>query len=83
MSSRFRMAVTCPVCGEVILSDGLTVDFTNSEGVVLLDLFACEEFECEQCGTIVYTGDVEQMYDYEEHEIEWQDEDEEESKDNY
>ena len=78
MSSKFRMAVTCPVCDETILSDGWTVDFTQPEGVVTLDMFACEEFECERCGTIVYTGDVEQMYEYEEHEIEGQDEDEEE-----
>lgn len=66
MASKFRMAVTCPVCGETIVSDGWTVDFVNKEGVVLLDLFANEEFECEHCGTAVYTGDVEQMYEYEE-----------------
>lgn len=64
MASKFRMAVTCPVCGNTIVSDGWTVDFTNKEGVVLLDLFADEEFECENCGTTVYTGDVEQMYEY-------------------
>lgn len=66
MATKFRMAVTCPVCGGTIKADGWTIDFTQSEGVVLLDMFACEEFECEHCGTVVYTGDVEQMYEYEE-----------------
>ena len=66
MASKFKMAVACPVCGEVIRSNGWTVDYTNPEGVVLLDLFECEEFECDRCGTVVYTGDVEQMYEYQE-----------------
>lgn len=28
---KFRMAVTCPVCGEIINANGWTVDFTNTE----------------------------------------------------
>lgn len=66
MENRFRMAVICPVCRETIRADGWTIDFTNPAGVVVLDLFACMEFECDCCGTVVYTGDVEQMYEYEE-----------------
>ena len=80
MASKFRMAVTCPVCAATIKSDGWTVDFTNPEGVVLLDLFANEEFECERCGTIVYTGDTENMYEYEESECVDTLEDEEEEE---
>lgn len=66
MANKFKMAVTCPVCGEIIVDDGWTVDFASPDGIVLLDLFECQEFECERCGTVVYTGDVDQMYEYEE-----------------
>jgi len=78
MASKFRMAVTCPVCGETIKDDGWSIDFTQAEGVVTLDMFACQEFECERCGTVVYTGDVEQMYEYEEGDDPVDDDDEEE-----
>lgn len=69
MANKFRMAVTCPVCGETIKASGWTIDFENQEGVVLLDLFACEEFNCDNCGTVVYTGDVDCMYEYEDGEL--------------
>lgn len=63
--SVFKLAVTCPICDEIIISDGWHVDSTLPDGVVNLDSFACEHFECENCGTVVYTGDVECMYEYE------------------
>ena len=66
MASKFRMAVMCPVCGETIMDEGWSIDYTNPDGVVVLDMFADQEFECKRCGTVVYTGDVEQMCEYEE-----------------
>lgn len=62
---KYILAVTCPVCGKTIKDTGYSVDFTNEDGVVLLDMFANTDFECEECGTVVYTLDVESMYKYE------------------
>ena len=63
--SRFKLAVTCPVCGEIIIQDGWCIDTTLPDNVVNLDFFACESFECEHCDTVVYTGDTDCMYEYE------------------
>jgi predicted RNA-binding Zn-ribbon protein involved in translation (DUF1610 family) len=66
----FIMAVTCPLCGETIIDDGFVSDYSvepkNGIPVVDLSLFSCHEFICENCGTKVYTGDEESMYEYEE-----------------
>ena len=64
--NKFIMAVECPVCGALAKSDGMTVDFTAPEGVVCLNLFSQEEFECDECGTIIYTGDMEDHLYYDE-----------------
>ena len=64
--STFRLAVTCPVCDEVIIQNGWGIDSTLPDRVINLDSFACEQFDCHNCGTIVYTGDVDCMYEYEE-----------------
>lgn len=43
------------------------VDFTVPDGVVNLDMFGCQCFECERCGTKVYTsGDISDMVEIEE-----------------
>lgn len=60
----YQLAVTCPECGETILGN-IVSDFTNQKPVVLLDMFACESFKCENCGTLVLTGDVDCMYEVE------------------
>lgn len=69
--NKFIMAVCCPVCGELVKSDGWTVDFTTSENVVCLDLFSQQDFHCEMCGTDIYTGDMEDSLWYEEPEEEF------------
>ena len=58
MANSFIAAVTCPKCDKLIVDNGKTLDFTCDEGVVNLELFSQREFECEDCGTKVYTGDV-------------------------
>lgn len=63
--NRYKMAVECPTCGEVVLGDDI-IDYTNPAGVVVLDLFACAKFECDKCGTLIITGDAESFYEYEE-----------------
>ena len=63
--SIFKLAVTCPVCGENIIQDDYHMDATLPDKVVNLDSFSCEHFECENCGTIVYTGDVDDICEYE------------------
>lgn len=63
--NRYKMAVECPTCGEVVLGDDI-VDYTNPAGVIVLDLFACAKFECSKCGTLIITGDTESFYEYEE-----------------
>ena len=73
--NKFIMAVECPVCGELAKADGMTVDFTSPEGVVCLNLFSQETFECDRCGTTIYTGDMEDAIDYEEAEDFDEDED--------
>lgn len=65
--NQYQLAVTCPCCGETILGN-VVADFTNPNGVVLLDMFACEAFVCENCGTTVITGDADCMYEVEESE---------------
>ena len=75
--NKFIMAVECPVCGELAKADGMTVDFTSPEGVVCLNLFSQETFECDKCGTVIYTGDMEDHLFYDEPEDEYEDEDEE------
>jgi hypothetical protein len=44
----------------------MTVDFTAPEGVVCLNLFSQETFECNRCCTVIYTGDMEDALYYEE-----------------
>lgn len=73
--NQYQLAVTCPNCDETILGS-VVADFTNPKGVVLLDMFACEAFVCEKCGTTVITGDLYSMYEVEESDT--ADEDEEE-----
>ena len=73
--NKFIMAVECPVCGELAKADGMTVDFSAPEGVVCLNLFSQETFECDRCGTTIYTGDMEDAIDYEESEDFDEDED--------
>lgn len=63
--NRYKMAVECPTCGEVVLGEDI-IDYTNPAGVVVLDLFACMSFRCEKCGTMIYTGDADSFYEYEE-----------------
>lgn len=63
--NRYKMAVECPTCGEVVLGDDI-IDYTNPAGVVVLDLFACAKFVCDKCGTLIITGDAESFYEYEE-----------------
>lgn len=75
--NKFIMAVECPVCGELAKADGMTVDFTSPEGVVCLNLFSQETFECDKCGTVIYTGDMEDHLFYDEPEDEEDDEDDE------
>ena len=72
--NQYQLAVTCPNCDETILGN-IVADFTNPKGIVLLDMFACEAFVCEKCGTVVLTSDSDTMYAIEESEI--QDEDDE------
>lgn len=74
--NKFIMAVECPVCGELVQSDGMTVDFTAPEGVVCLNLFSQESFECPRCGTVSYTGDMEESLYYDEPE-DWDEDDDE------
>lgn len=68
--NKFIMAVECPVCGELAKADGMTVDFTSPEGVVCLNLFSQETFECDKCGTVIYTDDMEDHLFYDEPEEE-------------
>lgn len=63
--NRYKMAVECPTCGEVVLGEDI-IDYTNPAGVVVLNLFECNSFKCDKCGTRIYTGDVESFYEYEE-----------------
>lgn len=63
--NRFKLALECPSCGEIIEGD-VMVDFTVPEGVVLLNSFEQQEFYCNACGTTVYTGDVDSFCEYEE-----------------
>lgn len=65
--NRYKMAVECPTCGEVVLGEDI-IDYTNPAGVVVLDLFANSSFECEKCGTKIWTGDVGCFYEFEESE---------------
>ena len=67
--NRYKMAVECPTCGEVVLGEDI-IDYTNPAGVVVLDLFACTKFHCEKCGTDIYTGDADSFYEYKEPEEE-------------
>jgi hypothetical protein len=64
--NKFIMAVECPVCGSLVKADGVTADFTAPEGVVCLNLFSQETFECDRCGTTIYTGDMEDALYYDE-----------------
>ena len=64
----FKMAVSCPTCDELVVANGYCRDYTTpDEGIpiVTLNLFAMQTFKCE-CGTQIYTGDDESMYEYEE-----------------
>ena len=66
--ARFRMAVECPSCEELIVAAGYCMDYTTPEDdipIVTLNLFAMQTFTCD-CGTQVYTGDDDCMYEYEE-----------------
>lgn len=63
--NQYQLAVTCPCCDETILGN-VVADFTNDKPIVLLDMFACEAFVCENCGTTVITGDMYSMYEVEE-----------------
>jgi endogenous inhibitor of DNA gyrase (YacG/DUF329 family) len=63
--NRYKMAVECPTCGEVVLGEDI-IDYTNPAGVVVLDLFACTDFKCKKCGTKIWTGDSYSLYEFEE-----------------
>lgn len=71
--TEFIMAVTCPICSETIIkNDGIVSDFTTPDSdipIVNLSLFSCTTFTCEECGTKVYVGEDECMYEYEEGDI--------------
>ena len=61
---KYRIGLTCPNCGEDIISDGYCMDYTTDD-VVMLDAFTHQSFECENCGATVYTNDADSMCDYE------------------
>lgn len=65
--NQYQLAVVCPNCDETILGN-VVADLTNPKGIVLLDMFACEAFVCEHCGTTVITGDTSCLYMVEESE---------------
>jgi len=70
--SKFKMTVGCPVCDELIVDDGIVVDFTTPNTdipIVSLGLFSQSTFKCEKCGTTVYIGDEDNMYEYEEGDV--------------
>lgn len=68
--AKFKMAVNCPTCGELIIDDGMCLDLTTSDDVICLDNFQMTTWECKNCGTHVFTPDIEFMYEYEETEDE-------------
>lgn len=82
----FKISVSCPNCGNRIVQDGWMQDYSTDAPIIDLSFFACEQFECRNCGTTVYTGDEESMYEYEdppedfspEEDDDWDDEEDDE-----
>lgn len=59
--TEYRLACTCPQCGELIIGSSV-LDMASPEGVVDLNNFCCESFHCDNCGTSVYTpGEIDSM----------------------
>ena len=69
--TKFKMAVTCPVCGEMIVSNGVVTDFTVSSNIPIVDLrhFSDMECICNECGTVVHVNDDDNLYEFIEPEV--------------
>lgn len=52
---KYRKAVVCPCCGDFVVQEGYTADFTSNEMIVCLNNFSQEVFHCKNCGAKVYT----------------------------
>lgn len=63
--AKFIKAVECPVCGEIVKDNGLSLDLTTEENVICLNSFSCESFHCKSCGTDIYVGDIDDCIEYE------------------
>ena len=62
---KYRKAVVCPCCGDYVVQEGYTADFTTNEMIVCLSNFSQEVFHCKNCGAKIYTGDMEDCIEYE------------------
>lgn len=62
---KYRKAVVCPCCGDYVVQEGYTADFTTNEMIVCLDDFSQEVFHCKNCGATIYTGDMDDCVEYE------------------
>lgn len=63
--AKFIKAVECPVCGEIVKDNGISLDMTTGENVICLNNFSCDSFHCDNCGTDIYVGDIEDVIEYE------------------
>lgn len=63
--AKFIKAVECPVCGEIVKDNGISLDMTTGENVICLNNFSFDSFHCNNCGTDIYVGDIEDVIEYE------------------
>ena len=62
---KFIKAVECPVCGEIVKDNGISLDMTTGENIIILNNFSLDSFHCNNCGTDIYVGDIEDVIEYE------------------
>lgn len=63
--AKFIKAVECPVCGETVKDDGFCLDMSTEENVFCLNVFSCDSFHCDNCGTDIYVGDIDDIIECE------------------
>lgn len=62
---KYKIALNCPNCRTLIVHPGWVADYGTDALIINLSAFECERFDCPHCGTTVYTGDADSMYEVE------------------